>query len=160
MCLRTNPVPVCEILEAEIDILELLSYKPVFSRGYNCIMHLHTFADDCIIKDIITATEKDADGELKTKDKPKFVRSYAKARVRIAFTKPVPLEKFSDVAPLGRFTLRDEGKTIALGRVLRYKPVEGAAARMAEVTKKLEEVKVSEKPSGKVQDIVYDMETG
>lgn len=28
---------------------------------------------------------------------------------------------------LGQFTLRDEGKTIAMGRVQRYKPVNAAA---------------------------------
>lgn len=35
---------------------------------------------------------------------------------------PVPIEKFETIPQLGRFTLRDEGKTIAVGTVLRYKP--------------------------------------
>lgn len=35
---------------------------------------------------------------------------------------PVCLEKFEFIEHMGRFTLRDEGKTIALGKVLRYKP--------------------------------------
>jgi len=30
----------------------------------------------------------------------------------------VTIEKFDDFAQLGRFTLRDEGKTIAVGKVL------------------------------------------
>jgi translation elongation factor EF-1alpha len=29
---------------------------------------------------------------------------------------------------MGRFTLRDEGKTIALGKVIKYKPAKIAAA--------------------------------
>jgi len=49
------------------------------------------------------------------------------------------MEKFIDMPPLGRFTLRDEGKTIALGRIMKYKPVQGGAAtRVADITKQLE----------------------
>jgi hypothetical protein len=32
------------------------------------------------------------------------------------------LEKHDTLAHLGKFTIRDEGKTIALGKVLKYKP--------------------------------------
>jgi hypothetical protein len=32
------------------------------SKGYGCMMHMHTFADECVIKDIIMATEKDSAG--------------------------------------------------------------------------------------------------
>lgn len=35
----------------------------------------------------------------------------------IETTAPVCVEKFSDHPQLGRFTLRDEGKTIGIGRV-------------------------------------------
>lgn len=138
LCHRESPVPVTELLEAEIELLELLSYKQIMSRGYACILHMHTFSDDCSIKDIVKATELDQAGEPQTKERPKYIRSFAKALVRIGFNKPVPIEKFSDIAPLGRFTLRDEGKTIAIGRVTKYKPVQGAATRVAEIEKKLQ----------------------
>jgi len=44
---------------------------------------------------------------------------------------------------MGRFTLRDDGKTICVGRVLKYKPYVkgssgGAAAQVAAVTKQLD----------------------
>ena len=32
------------------------------------------------------------------------------------------MEKFDVIPQMGRFTLRDEGKTIAVGKVLKYKP--------------------------------------
>jgi len=32
------------------------------------------------------------------------------------------LEKFENIQQMGRFTLRDEGKTIAVGKVMKYKP--------------------------------------
>jgi translation elongation factor EF-1alpha len=32
------------------------------------------------------------------------------------------IEKFETIPQLGRFTLRDEGRTIAAGKILKYKP--------------------------------------
>ena len=87
------------------------------------MMHMHTFADEISVKDIIWAKEKDVNTQEEVKkDKPKFTRSFAKCLVRIATKAPVPVEKVSDCAPLGRFTLRDEGKTIAIGRITRFIP--------------------------------------
>jgi hypothetical protein len=35
LCLRDQPqVPVSELFEAEVDLLELISYKPILSKGY------------------------------------------------------------------------------------------------------------------------------
>jgi peptide chain release factor subunit 3 len=42
---------------------------------------------------------------------------------RIQTKDPIPLEKHDFLPQMGRFTLRDEGRTIAVGKVLRYKPV-------------------------------------
>lgn len=44
---------------------------------------------------------------------------------------PIALEKFEAIQQMGRFTLRDEGKTICVGKVLRYKPVVKGAAGAA-----------------------------
>jgi len=93
------------------------------------------------------------------KEKPKFVRSFAKAKVRISFKAPISVEKYSSLAALGQFTLRDEGKTIALGKIMRYKPAAGAAARAAQLAKKLAGTSVNATES-KAGDIVFDMETG
>lgn len=67
---------------------------------------------------------------------------------------------------MGRFTLRDEGKTIAVGKVLKYKPyskgIVGAqgskpSAGVQQVTQKLANTTIAE---SKAQDMVFDMETG
>ena len=34
LCNRDSPMPVSELIEAEVEILELLSYKPILSKGY------------------------------------------------------------------------------------------------------------------------------
>lgn len=84
---------------------------------------------------------------------------------------------------MGRFTLRDEGKTIAVGKITKYKPAKFVAAELEakEAEKNTEEVKAvdplgqkddylspnqTEYPSStasskaKEKDLIYDFETG
>lgn len=63
-------MPVSDLFEAEVEILELLPYKPILSKGYQCILHIHTVADECHIKDIMVAYEKSDKGEVTEKLKP------------------------------------------------------------------------------------------
>ncbi len=120
---RDAPVPVTMLFEAEIDVLELLDHKMIISRGYSCIMHCHTIAEDIIIKDLLSVTEKNlATGNLETKEQPKFIKSFSQGKVRISTKVPIAIEKFDVLPQLGRFTLRDEGRTIAVGKILKYKP--------------------------------------
>lgn len=158
LCPRDAPMGISQVLEAEVELLEL--FKPIFSRGSQCMMHIHTYADDVTIKEIKWAKEKDANtGEEVKKELPKFTRSFAKCLVRIATKTPIPVEKISECAPLGRFTLRDEGKTIAIGRISRFIPfnkdkiARPAAAAQASGA-------ANEPAQAKHADIVFNMETG
>ena len=55
---RDQQMPVTMLFEAEVELFELLDYKPIVSKGYTCMMHCHTFADDCVIKDIMSCQVK------------------------------------------------------------------------------------------------------
>ena len=123
LCSREVPIPVTELFEAEVDILELLEYKPILSKGYQFILHIHTVAEEAFIKDIMVAYEKTDKGDVIEKQKPQFTKSFARIICRIQTRIPIPLEKHETLPIMGRFTMRDEGKTIALGKVLKYKPV-------------------------------------
>lgn len=52
-----------------------------------------------------------------------FLKSGSKGLIRIKTEYFLCGEKFENIPALGNFTLRDEGLTIALGTVLRVKPV-------------------------------------
>lgn len=86
------------------------------------MMHIHTFSDLITIQVIEWAIEKDNQGVETRKEKPPMTKSFAKCLVRIQSRNPIPVEKCNDLAALGRFTLRDEGKTIALGRITKFVP--------------------------------------
>jgi peptide chain release factor subunit 3 len=62
LCNRDSMMPVTDIFEAEMDVLDLLDYKPILSKGYNCIMHIHTYNDEITIKDIVRSEEIDESG--------------------------------------------------------------------------------------------------
>ena len=95
---REHPVPVTMLFEAELEFFELLDYKPIVSRGYQCIMHCHTIADDFVIKDIVSSQEKNpATGNIETKDAPKFVKSFTTCKVRITTRNPIAIEKFETI---------------------------------------------------------------
>jgi len=49
----------------------------------------------------------------------KFVKGNTLAMARIQFEQLIGVEKFENVPQLGRFTLRDEGRTIAIGKIER-----------------------------------------
>ncbi len=64
LCKMTEEMPVSDLFEAEIDVLELLNYKPILSKGYQCILHIHTVADEATIKDILVSYEKTEKGDI------------------------------------------------------------------------------------------------
>jgi len=49
LCHRESMMPVTMCFEAEVDVLDLLDYKPILTKGYTCIMHIHTYNDDVVI---------------------------------------------------------------------------------------------------------------
>jgi peptide chain release factor subunit 3 len=49
--------------------------------------------------------------------------------IHFQLAKDVCMEAFSDIQQLGRFTMRDEGKTIAFGKVLYIGPPKKKSAK-------------------------------
>ena len=54
--------------------------------------------------------------------KPQFLKKGDVAIVRMKPLKPVVVEKYSDMPALGRFALRDMGRTVAAGQMIEIKP--------------------------------------
>lgn len=94
LCNKEQPIPVTQIFEAEVEVLDLVEYKPILTKGYGCMMHVHTWQDDVIIKDIVKVWERNDRGEVTEKIKPQFVRSQCKIICRIQVKTCVSLEKF------------------------------------------------------------------
>lgn len=115
-----SPGDVCStgrIFDAQIVILE---YKSIISAGYSCVLHIHSCVEEVTIKALICLIDKKT-GE-KNQVRPRFIKpdQVGIARMEI-HGGMICLETFKDFPQMGRFTLRDEGRTIAIGKVLKIK---------------------------------------
>lgn len=59
------------------------------------------------------------DPKTKESKKARYIKAGGICVCRITVERPMCIEGFADLAALGRFTLRDEGRTIAIGKVTR-----------------------------------------
>lgn len=105
------PVHTVTSFEAQIVILELQS---LLTAGFSCVMHVHTAIEEVSFTALLHKLDKT---NRKSKAAPAFAKQGMKIIARLETTQPVCLEKFSEFAQLGRFTLRDSGITIAIGKV-------------------------------------------
>lgn len=88
--------------------------------GYKAILHVHTLVEECEVVKLVH--QIDPKTKQPMKKKAAFVKSGTLVTCHIAVEKPICVEPFAVNSQLGRFTLRDEGKTIAIGKVMRCKP--------------------------------------
>jgi len=81
-------------------------------------LHLHTSAEEVVIKALLCLVDKKTNEKSTTR--PRFIKQDQTAIVRLEVLGGIIcLEPFKDFPQMGRFTLRDEGKTIAIGTVVK-----------------------------------------
>ena len=102
--------------KADVQFLELPDSKMIVTAGYRCVMHLHTAIEECEVSEVIALF----DAEKKKKVKAAFARSGQRVILKIKTNTDVCLEKYSFLAQLGRFVLRDKGVTVALGKIIEF----------------------------------------
>ncbi|XP_071515694.1 eukaryotic peptide chain release factor GTP-binding subunit ERF3A isoform X2 [Panulirus ornatus] len=114
LCDPNNPCKTGRMFDAQVVILE---HKSIICAGYSAVCHIHSVAEEVTVKLLICTVDKKT-GE-KSKVRPRFVKQDQIAIMRFETSGVICMEAFKDHPQLGRFTLRDEGKTIAIGKVLK-----------------------------------------
>ncbi len=114
----TNPPTVAEELVARLVVLW---HPTAISVGYAPVMHVHTATVPTQIVEIIAKLDPRTGQTIE--HKPQFIKQGDAAIVRLKPLKPVVAEKFADFPPLGRFALRDMGRTVAAGQIIEVKPI-------------------------------------
>uniref|UniRef100_A0A1J3J7G9 Eukaryotic peptide chain release factor GTP-binding subunit n=1 Tax=Noccaea caerulescens TaxID=107243 RepID=A0A1J3J7G9_NOCCA len=109
-----KPVPAVTEFVAQLQILELLD-NAIFTAGYKAVLHVHAVVEECEIIQLVS--QIDPKTRKPMKKKILFVKNGAVVVCRIQVANSICVEKFSDFPQLGRFTLRTEGKTVAVGKV-------------------------------------------
>ncbi|XP_028331807.1 eukaryotic peptide chain release factor GTP-binding subunit ERF3A [Gouania willdenowi] len=117
LCSPDNLCHSGRTFDAQIVIIE---HKSIICPGYNAVLHLHTCIEEVQITALICVVDKKT-GE-KSKTRPRFVKQDQVCIARLRAAGVICLETFREFPQMGRFTLRDEGKTIAIGKVLKLVP--------------------------------------
>lgn len=114
LCDASNPIKTGKVFDAQVVILE---HKSIICAGYSAVMHIHCAAEEITVKALICLVDKKTGDKSKTR--PRFVKQDQVAIMRIECSGLICLEQFKLFPQMGRFTLRDENKTIAIGKVLK-----------------------------------------
>ncbi|EDL95997.1 rCG36424 [Rattus norvegicus] len=117
LCEPNNLCHSGRTFDVQIVIIE---HKSIICPGYNAVLHIHTCIEEVEITALISLVDKKS-GE-KSKTRPRFVKQDQVCIARLRTAGTICLETFKDFPQMGRFTLRDEGKTIAIGKVLKLVP--------------------------------------
>jgi len=92
--------------------------EKIFSKGYKAVMHIHTIQAECEVDQILYQMDK----KTKKKIQSPIIKKFCDGALKIKLEKPICIEKFEDNITMGRFTLRDENKTIAIGKIMKLQP--------------------------------------
>ena len=109
-----NPIRSITRFVAQLAIVEL---KSIMSAGFSCVMHVHTAIEEVQITRLLHKLEKGTNR--KSKKPPAFAKKGMKIIAVLETEAPVCVETYDDYPQLGRFTLRDQGTTIAIGKIVK-----------------------------------------
>ena len=115
LCSPKRPVHCVNAFEAQIRLLEL---KSILSAGFNCVLHIHSATEEVTFAALLHKLEPKTGR--KSKKPPGFAKQGMNIIARLEVTGgagSVCVERFEDYPQLGRFTLRDQGQTIAIGKI-------------------------------------------
>lgn len=116
LCSPSDLVSYTDVFDVRLIILE---HKSIICAGYSAVMHVHQVEVECTIEKLLGEVDKKT-GKI-AKKHPKFVKPGMKCIARMRTAQSVCIEPFVVFPQLGRFMIRDEGKTIAVGTVLKIK---------------------------------------
>lgn len=112
LCCPLKPCSVAKKFQAQVAILET---KSIICNGYSCVMHIHTAMEDVTVR-AIGIRDKKTEEIVKTR----FVKQDQQAYMSFECVGGmVCMETFKDFPQMGRITLRDEGRTVAIGKILK-----------------------------------------
>lgn len=111
------PPTVAEEFTARIFIVW---HPSAITVGYTPVIHAHTASIAAKITELVSKIDPRTGKE--TEKNPQFIKAGETAIAKFQPIKPMVIEKFSEFPQLGRFAMRDMGKTVGIGVVIDVKP--------------------------------------
>jgi peptide chain release factor subunit 3 len=117
LCDMVAPCFAVTQFEVQLMVMEL-DHRALFTAGYSAVLHVHTAEEEVTVVKLCAEIDKKT-GEPKPGEAPRFVKSGALCTCILKAARTICVEKFETLQQMGRFTLRDEGRTLGIGKVLR-----------------------------------------
>lgn len=113
----TVPPTVAEEFTARVF---LVWHPSAVTKGYTPVIHAHTASVAARVTEIVAKLDPRSGKEIEKN--PEFIKAGDSAIVKFQPIKPMVIEKYTDFPQLGRFAMRDMGKTVGIGIVVDVKP--------------------------------------
>ncbi|MCK5372826.1 MAG: translation elongation factor EF-1 subunit alpha [Candidatus Aenigmarchaeota archaeon] len=116
----SNPPTLVEEFTAQIVVLQ---HPSVITKGYTPVFHVSTAHIACKITEIQKKLDP-ATGKV-LEENPDYIKAGDAAIIKCVPTKPMCIEKNSELPQMARFAIRDMGQTIAAGLCMELVPKKG-----------------------------------
>lgn len=114
-----NPPTVVKEFTARVYVV----YHPTAIHvGYTPVIHAHTASVAARITEIVGKLDPKT-GQIAEKN-PQFIKVGESAIMKFQPIKPMVVERYSEIPQLGRFAMRDMGKTVGIGVIIDVVPAE------------------------------------
>lgn len=113
----SNPPTAVKDFTAQLVVL---GHPTAITAGYTPVFHLHTAQLSCTLTELLKKLDPKTGATLE--ENPKFLKTGDAAIVKIVPTQPLSAETYKEFPPLGRFAIRDMGKTVAAGMITSITP--------------------------------------
>ncbi|MHA1268720.1 MAG: translation elongation factor EF-1 subunit alpha [Candidatus Helarchaeota archaeon] len=112
VCHTTNLASV--VLEFTGQVI-VIYHPTALAAGYTPVIHAHTAQQACTFTKLLQKIDPRS-GQV-IQEEPNVIKQGDAAIIELTPLKPLVLEKYSDIPQLGRFAVRDMGRTVAVGIV-------------------------------------------
>jgi len=113
----TNPPTVVKEFIGRIFVVW---HPTAIAAGYTPVLHAHTAHTPVRFEQLIAKLDPRT-GQV-VQENPSIIKQGEAAIVKFVPLKPIVLEKYEEIKPLGRFAIRDMGRTVAVGIVQEVTP--------------------------------------
>ena len=112
LCLPNQVCPAVTEIKVQLALVDMLEHRPLFTPGYEAVMHVHTVEIEVNCLELVCVIDKG------NKIRRPFARTGQGCIAKLQMPLHTCMEPFDLMPALGRLTLRDEGRTIAIGKIL------------------------------------------
>jgi peptide chain release factor subunit 3 len=112
LCRPNQICPAVTEIRVQLALVDMLEHRPLFTPGYEAVMHVHTVEIEVNCVELVAVIDKGR------QVKRPFARTGQGCIARLVMPLHTCMETFDAFPSLGRLTLRDEGRTIAIGKII------------------------------------------